>query len=80
MDDAELPFPEFCTNELWAKLTEQNKWAVKVALNLLHERSLGEASPFRVYIDQLPKQFDLLSQWRRRRAALAAVPRGGARR
>ena len=21
MDDAELPFPEFCTNELWAKLT-----------------------------------------------------------
>ena len=63
MDDAELPFPEFCTNELWAKLTEQNKWAVKVALNLLHERSLGEASPFRVYIDQLPKQFDLLSQW-----------------
>ena len=41
MDDAELPFPEFCTNELWAKLTEQNKWAVKVALNLLHERSLG---------------------------------------
>ena len=34
-----------------------------VALNLLHERSLGEASPFRVYIDQLPKQFDLLSQW-----------------
>jgi hypothetical protein len=63
MDDAELPFPEFCTNELWAKLTEQNKWAVKVALNLLHERSLGEASPFRTYIDQLPKQFDLLSQW-----------------
>ena len=63
MDDAELPFPEFCTNELWAKLTEQNKWAVKVALNLLHERSLGEASPFRMYIDQLPKQFDLLSQW-----------------
>ena len=32
-------------------------------LNLLHERSLGEASPFRTYIDQLPKQFDLLSQW-----------------
>ena len=63
MDDAELPFPEFCTNELWAKLTEQNKWAVKVALNLLHERSLGDASPFRTYIDQLPKRFDLLSQW-----------------
>ena len=62
-DDAELPFPDFCTNELWAKLTEKNKWAVKVALNLLHESSKGEASDFHVYISQLPKDFDLLSNW-----------------
>ena len=61
-DDAEL-FPDFCTNELWAKLTEKNKWAVKVALNLLHETSKGEASDFNIYISQLPKDFDLLSNW-----------------
>ena len=63
MDEAELPFPEFCTNALWAKLTEKNKWQVKVALNLLHEKSQGSNSEFKVYIDQLPKEFDLLSQW-----------------
>ena len=63
MDDAELPFPEFCSNALWAKLGEQNKWAVKVALRVLHEKSLGDASPFRLYVDQLPRRFDALSQW-----------------
>ena len=34
MDDAELPFPDFCTNELWSVLTEGGK----VALNLLLRR------------------------------------------
>ena len=65
MDDAELPFPDFCTNELWSVLTERNKWAVKVALNLLHEttRADSDDAPFRPYLDQLPKEFDLLSEW-----------------
>ena len=63
MDDAELPFPEFCTGELWARLTEKNRWAVKVALNLLHEVHLGEAGKFHTYIQQLPRDFDLLSAW-----------------
>ena len=65
MDDAELPFPDFCTNELWSVLTERNKWAVKVALNLLREttRQDSDAPKFRPYLDQLPKEFDLLSEW-----------------
>lgn len=65
MDDAQLPFPEFCSNSLWSALGSKNKWQVKVALNLLHEKSLGNESEFKVYVDQLPKQFDLLSQWSR---------------
>ena len=63
MDDAELPFPDFCTGELWAKLTEKNKWAMKVALNLLHEVNKGPDGTFHTYIEQLPKDFDLLSMW-----------------
>ena len=62
-DDAELPFPDFCTNELWAKLMEKNKWAIRVALNLLHEVDKGTDSDFYLYISQLPKDFDLLSEW-----------------
>ncbi|EEH59039.1 uncharacterized protein MICPUCDRAFT_46787 [Micromonas pusilla CCMP1545] len=62
-DDAELPFPDFCTNALWSKLVEKNKWALRVALNLLHETSKGAASPFHAYTSQLPKSFDLLSEW-----------------
>jgi hypothetical protein len=38
-------------------------WAVKVALNLLHEVSLGPAGPFYTYISQLPREFDVLSDW-----------------
>ena len=34
-----------------------------MALNLLHETSKGEASDFNIYISQLPKDFDLLSNW-----------------
>lgn len=63
MDDAELPFPDFCTGELWAKLTEKNKWAMKVALNLLHEVNKGPDGEFHTYLEQLPKDFDLLSMW-----------------
>ena len=62
-DDAELPFPDFCTNELWAKLVEKNKWAIRVALNLLREVDKGASSGFHPYISQLPKDFDLLSEW-----------------
>ena len=62
-DDAELPFPDFCTNELWAKLVEKNKWAIRVALNLLCEVDKGASSGFHPYISQLPKDFDLLSEW-----------------
>ena len=63
LDEAELPFPDFCTGELWAKLNERNMWAVRVALNLLHEVNKGKESEFHTYVQQLPKDFDLLSMW-----------------
>ena len=52
----------FCTNELWEKVGD-DRWALRVALVLLYEKSLGSKSTFYEYIEQLPKRFENLGTW-----------------
>ena len=56
------PHETFISDELWAKAGDE-RWALRVALVLLYEKSLGRDSKFHEYIEQLPKSFENLGTW-----------------
>jgi len=62
VEGQENPHEEYISNELWAKAGDE-RWALRVALVLLYEKSLGSRSKFYEYIEQLPKSFENLGTW-----------------
>jgi DNA-binding phage protein len=62
IEGQENPHEEYISNELWAKAGDE-RWALRVALVLLYEKSLGRQSKFYEYIEQLPKSFENLGTW-----------------
>jgi hypothetical protein len=58
------PFPTFVDSALWDTLKgDEQQGIVRLALCLLHEKSLGAASAFAPYIQQLPQEFYTLDSF-----------------
>lgn len=56
------PHGEFIADALWEAAGDA-RWALRLALVLLRERSLGEASAFAAYARQLPERYDLIGSY-----------------
>lgn len=59
-DSCPLP-PDFINAQYWDEMVEY--WNIRMALRLLYEKSLGDASSWKAYLDVMPASFSTPLNW-----------------